>query len=136
MKKKFNETYGYAGKVFYEVKINDKLQGYEEVVHILRSDNRDPLEKLEEIAKANESSYLDTNGNEVELKLYKVKSLYVIHEQDGNIGEDSFEVYSNIIPATKKEIDEYMRVAYDLHEEGNREVNVSEGARIDKNRRL
>lgn len=122
-----------SGRVFYKIAVNKELRGYEDVVHILSGDIDDPLKKLEEIAKENETVYTDTEDNLIEITVFKVKEVYVIHKQ---YGPDSIEVYSNVIPVSQEEMIEYLRVSYDLHEEHDRRtLNVLCGSRLDKTRR-
>lgn len=126
-----NEDFYWSGRVFYEIKINDKHAGYEEVIQLIKGNSEDPLVQLEEIAKRKEITYVNELGENVEIKLFQVQEVYAIHDQDY---VDSFEVYANTMPTTKTELTKYLDIAYNLDDE-TRELNVSPGARTDKKRR-
>src|SRR5690554_5608531 len=128
----YEEEYYWSGRVFYEIKINDKHIGYEEVIEAIKGNTDDPLLRLEEIAKTKEANYTNEHGEKVEFKLFKVKEIYAIHNQDFI---DSFEVYANMIPATEEELNKYLDIAYNLDEDEERELMILEGARTDKKRR-
>lgn len=60
-----------------------------------------------------------------------MSSLYAIHEQvDYN---NNYEAYSNILNINEEEIEQYLNKKF--YEEYENEVDVSEGARIDLERR-
>lgn len=128
----YSENFYWSGRVFYEILINDKHAGYEEVIQLIKGIPDDPLQQLENIAKKKEISYVSKIGEQVEIKLFKVKDIYAIHNQDF---EEAFEVYSNIMPATNDELTKYLNIAYNLNENETRELNVFEGSRTDEERR-
>lgn len=125
----YEEDYYWSGRVYYEVKINDKHVGYEEVIELIKGNTNDPLLRLEKIAKTKEAAYTNQLGEKVEIKLFKAKEVYKIHDQDF---VDSFEVYANTMPATEEELNKYLDIAYNLDEDEERELMILEGARIDK----
>ena len=128
----YEEEYYWSGRVIYEISVNGKHVGYEEVVQLIKEDSEDPLFKLEKIAKRKEASYVNELGEKVDIKVFKVKEIYAIHNQDSN---DSFEVYANTMPATEDELNKYLNIAYHLDEDETRELVVSPGARTDQKRR-
>ena len=121
-----------TGRVMYEIFVNNKHVGYEDVIQIIKEESEDPLLKLEEIAKEKEASYVNELGEKVDIKLSKVICIYAIHDQNSN---DSYEVYPNTMPATEEELQQYLHIAYNLDEDESRETIVSEGARTDLTRR-
>lgn len=128
----YEEEYYWSGRVIYEIAVNDKHVGYEEVIELIKVNCEDPLLKLDKIAKSKETTYINELGEKVDIKVFKVLEVYAIHNQNSS---DSFEVYANIIPATEDELSQYLNIAYHLDEDETREMAVSEGARTDYKRR-
>lgn len=128
----YEKEYYWSGRVIYEIFINDKHVGYEDVIQIIKEESDDPLLKLEEIAKEKEASYVNVNGEKIDIKLFKVNNVYAIHNQNSS---KSYEVYANTMPATEEELQQYLHISYNLDEDETREAIIVEGTRTDLKRR-